>query len=99
MAEGMSQERERPIRYRRTGMDNLASIPRSRGASNQAVQDMIDAYAAQDAGIYDADSAIAKIAPTDLVPDRAHPPRPKGDLPSGPPRNEKCRFSGTHRAG
>lgn len=69
----MSQELGRPIRYRRTGMDDFAAIPRYCGPSDQAVQDVIDALAAQDAGIYDADWAIAKIAPTDfrtLVPDR-----------------------------
>jgi hypothetical protein len=66
MAEVMSQELGRPIRYRRIGMDDFAAIPRSRGASDQAVQDMIEALAAQDAGIYDADWAVAKIAPTDF---------------------------------
>jgi uncharacterized protein YbjT (DUF2867 family) len=66
MAEVISQELGRPVTYRRMSMDDFASQLRSRGASDQAVKDRTDMFAAQDHGIYDADWATAKPTPTDF---------------------------------
>ncbi|KAB8190527.1 NAD(P)H-binding protein [Nonomuraea phyllanthi] len=66
MAEVISQELGRPVTYRRMSMDDYASLLRSRGASDQAVKDTTEAFAAQDLGIYDADWAIAKPTSTDF---------------------------------
>ncbi|TVT60224.1 hypothetical protein FNH05_04785 [Amycolatopsis rhizosphaerae] len=62
----MSQVLGRPVVYRRTSVDDFVSVRRSQGASEQAVKDMSEALAAQDAGIYDADWVTAKIATTDF---------------------------------
>jgi uncharacterized protein YbjT (DUF2867 family) len=66
MAEVISQELGRPVGYRRMSMDDFALLLRSRGASDQAVTDMTDMFAAHDDGIYDADWAIAKPTATDF---------------------------------
>lgn len=64
MAEVISQELGRPVAYRRTSMDAYATLLRSRGAGDQAVKDVAEAFTAQDHGIYDADWAVAKPTPT-----------------------------------
>lgn len=66
MAQVISQELGRPISYRRMTIDDYASLLRSQGAGEQAVNDMTEAFAAQDHGIYDADWATAKPTPTDF---------------------------------
>jgi transposase len=66
MAEVMSQELGRPVGYRRVSVDDFASIRRLRGAAEQVVKDMTEALAAQDAGIYDADWATARVTATDF---------------------------------
>lgn len=60
MAEVISQELGRPVTYRRMSMAEYASLLRTRGAGDQQVKDMTEAFAAQDHGIYDADWATAK---------------------------------------
>ncbi|MEU0927315.1 NAD(P)H-binding protein [Streptomyces samsunensis] len=66
MAEVISQELGRPVTYRRMSMDDYASLLRSRGAGDQQVKDMTEAFAAQDHGIYDADWATAEPTSTDF---------------------------------
>jgi uncharacterized protein YbjT (DUF2867 family) len=66
MAEVISQEFGRPVTYRRMDIDKYASLLRSQGAADQTVKDLIEAFAAQDQGIYDADWATAEPAPTDF---------------------------------
>ncbi|MEU6424775.1 NAD(P)H-binding protein [Microbispora sp. NPDC046973] len=66
MAEVISQELGRPVAYRRMSVDDYASLLRSRGAGDQAVKDVTEAFAAQDHGIYDADWATAKPTSTDF---------------------------------
>ncbi|MDO0928989.1 hypothetical protein QQY24_27610 [Streptomyces sp. TG1A-8] len=66
MAEVISQELGRPVAYRRTGIDDYASLLRSQGTGDQAVKDLTEAFAAQDHGIYDADWATAEPTPTDF---------------------------------
>jgi uncharacterized protein YbjT (DUF2867 family) len=59
MAAVISQELGRPVGYRRMSLDEFASRLRSRGATDQAVRDRTEMFAAQDQGIYDADWAAA----------------------------------------
>ncbi|WP_214413813.1 NAD(P)H-binding protein [Sphaerisporangium fuscum] len=66
MAEVISQELGRPVTYRRMSMDDYASLLRSRGAGDQAVKDLTEAFAAQDHGVYDADWAAAEPTSTDF---------------------------------
>ncbi|MEU8058685.1 NAD(P)H-binding protein [Microbispora bryophytorum] len=66
MAEVIGRELGRPVAYRRVSLDDYASLLRSRGAGDQAVKDLTEAFAAQDHGIYDADWAIATPTPTDF---------------------------------
>ncbi|GIH67599.1 NAD(P)H-binding protein [Microbispora siamensis] len=66
MAEVISQELGRPVTYRRMSVDDYASLLRSRGAGDQAVKDVTEAFAAQDHGIYDADWATATPTSTDF---------------------------------
>ncbi|MCQ8828402.1 NAD(P)H-binding protein [Streptomyces malaysiensis] len=66
MAEVISQELGRPVTYRRMSMDDYTSLLRSRGAGDQQVKDMTEAFAAQDHGIYDADWATAEPTSTDF---------------------------------
>lgn len=66
MAEVIGQELGRPIAYRRMSLDDFASLSRSRGAGDQAVKDLTEAFAAHDRGIYDADWAIAEPTATDF---------------------------------
>ncbi|MGW5261922.1 NAD(P)H-binding protein [Microbispora sp. NPDC004025] len=66
MAEVISQELGRPVAYRRMSMDDYASLLRSRGAGDQAIKDVTEAFAAQDHGIYDADWAAATPTSTDF---------------------------------
>jgi uncharacterized protein YbjT (DUF2867 family) len=66
MAEVISEELEQPVAYRRITVDEYAAALRSRGAGDRMVEDITDTFTAQDGGIYDADWAVAKIAPTDF---------------------------------
>ena len=66
IARVMSEELERPVSYEPIVMEDFAALLRSRGASERAITDTIEMFAAQDAGIYDADWATAEIAPTDF---------------------------------
>ncbi|MEN3534942.1 hypothetical protein AAH991_07505 [Microbispora sp. ZYX-F-249] len=66
MAEVISQELGRAVTYRRTSMDDYAWLLRSRGAADQAIKDVTEAFAAQDLGIYDADWATAEPTSTDF---------------------------------
>jgi uncharacterized protein YbjT (DUF2867 family) len=66
MAEVISQELGRQVTYRRTSMDDYASLLRSQGARDQTVKDLTEAFDAQDHGIYDADWSTAKPTPTDF---------------------------------
>ncbi|MFJ9733737.1 NAD(P)H-binding protein [Streptomyces sp. NPDC101171] len=66
MAEVISQELGHPVTYRRMDVDDYASLLRSRGAGDQTIKDLTDAFAAQDHGIYDADWATARPTPTDF---------------------------------
>jgi uncharacterized protein YbjT (DUF2867 family) len=66
MAEVISQELGRPVAYRRMSVDDYASLLRSRGAGEQAVKEVAEAFAAQDHGIYDKDWAAAEPTPTDF---------------------------------
>jgi len=62
----IGEELDRSVAYDRVALDDFATVLRARGASEQAVTDTIDMFAAQDAGIYDEDWATAIIAPTDF---------------------------------
>ncbi|MEE4543062.1 NAD(P)H-binding protein [Streptomyces sp. V4-01] len=64
MAEVIGQELGRPVAYRRTSIEAYASLLRSQGASDQAVEDLTEAFAAQDRGIYDEDWGSAEPAAT-----------------------------------
>lgn len=66
MAEVISRETGRAVRYRRTSLADYAALLRSHGASDRAVEDLTEAFAAQDHGIYDADWAAAKPTSTDF---------------------------------
>ncbi|MEV6824670.1 NAD(P)H-binding protein [Amycolatopsis sp. NPDC051102] len=66
MAEVMSEELGRPVGYQRVALADFAAMRRSQGASERAVADVVEMFAAQDEGIYDADWAKAAIAPTDF---------------------------------
>jgi uncharacterized protein YbjT (DUF2867 family) len=66
MAEVMSEELGSPVAYRRTAIDDFASMLGSRGASGRTIKDMTAMFAAQDDGIYDADWAAATITETDF---------------------------------
>ena len=66
MAEVLSEELGRPVAYRRITLAEFAAMRRARGASERVVEDAVAMFAAQDAGIYDADWAIARIAETDF---------------------------------
>lgn len=66
LAEVLGQELGRPVAYRRMSLDEFASVLRSRGAGEQQVSDMVEMFAAQDEGIYDADWACAHLGPTDV---------------------------------
>ncbi|MEU7841596.1 NAD(P)H-binding protein [Micromonospora sp. NPDC049114] len=66
MAEVISQELGRPVAYRRTTVEDFAAMLRSRGATDQAITDLTEMFAAQDEGIYDADWARAKPVATDF---------------------------------
>jgi hypothetical protein len=75
-AEVISQELGRPVAYHRVTPEDYGSMLRSRGAGDQAVQDVTEAFVAQDHGIHDADRANAKPAATgfpDLVPEVLKP--------------------------
>lgn len=64
MAEVLSEELGRPIRYDRMSLADFAALRRSHGASERVVADPVEMFTAQDEGIYDADWAKAAIAPT-----------------------------------
>ena len=66
LADVISQELGWPVVYQRLAMDDFAAMLRSRGASERAVADTLEMFAAQDSGIYDADWSTARIAPTDF---------------------------------
>lgn len=62
----IGEELGRPVAYQNVALDDFAAMLRARGASEQAVTDTVDMFAAQDEGIYDEDWALATIAPTDF---------------------------------
>ncbi|MEU9428821.1 NAD(P)H-binding protein [Streptomyces sp. NPDC048342] len=66
MAEVISEELETPVVYRRVTVDEYAATLRSRGAGDRMVRDLVETFAAQDGGIYDADWATATITATDF---------------------------------
>lgn len=66
MADVLSQELGRPIAYRPMTIEEFASVLRSRGATDRAVSDTTEMFAAQADGIYDADWAVAKRGTTDF---------------------------------
>lgn len=66
MARVMSEELGRSVAYRRITVDEYAATLRAHGAGDRMVEAMVDMFAAQDGGIYDADWATAKIAATDF---------------------------------
>ena len=66
LAAVISEELGRPVAYRRSAMEDFATMLRARGASDQAVSDTVQMFAAQDSGIYDADWETATIASTDF---------------------------------
>jgi uncharacterized protein YbjT (DUF2867 family) len=66
MAAVMSEVLGRPISFRQTSVADLESTLTRRGASEGVVRDVIETYAAVQAGIYDADQARAIPGPTDF---------------------------------
>ena len=66
IAEVMSDELGWPVAYQRLTMDDFEAFLRSRGASDQAVTETLQMFAAQDGGIYDADWGNATIAATEF---------------------------------
>lgn len=64
MAHVISDELELPVAYRRITVDEYVATLRSRGAGDRMVKDITETFTAQDAGIYDADWATAKITAT-----------------------------------
>ncbi|MEU9242478.1 NAD(P)H-binding protein [Streptomyces sp. NPDC048385] len=66
MAEVISEELETPVVYRRVTVDEYAATLRSRGAGDRMVRGLVETFAAQDGGIYDADWATATITATDF---------------------------------
>ena len=66
MAAIIGEELGRPVAYHRLAEEEFAGMLRARGASEQAVTDMVEMFAAQDGGIYDADWAAARTAVTDF---------------------------------
>lgn len=66
IAEVMSDELGWPVAYQRLTMDDFEAFLRSRGASDQAVTETLQMFAAQDRGIYDADWSTATIAATEF---------------------------------
>ncbi|WP_369226836.1 NAD(P)H-binding protein [Streptomyces sp. R39] len=66
MAEVISEELETPVVHRRVTVDEYAATLRSRGAGDRMVRDLVETFAAQDGGIYDADWATATITATDF---------------------------------
>lgn len=63
MAQVMSDVLNRPVTYQRTSIEDFTSRMAARGASEQAIQDMVEMNLAQDEGLYDTDWAAA--TPTD----------------------------------
>lgn len=66
LAAVMSEELGRTVAYRPMSIDELASAMRAGGATEQAVRDTTEMFAAQVDGIYDADWARAKTGATDV---------------------------------
>ncbi|WP_410565552.1 NAD(P)H-binding protein [Amycolatopsis sp. cmx-4-61] len=66
MAQVLSEELGRPVRYRRLALADFAAMRRSQGATERMVADATEMFAAQDDGIYDADWATATITRTDF---------------------------------
>ncbi|WP_158861719.1 NmrA family NAD(P)-binding protein [Leifsonia sp. AG29] len=66
MAQTMSDALGRPISYRQMSTEDFAALLRSRGASEQAVEDTVAMFTAQADGIYDADWKKADVGPTDF---------------------------------
>ena len=66
LAAVMSEELGRAVAYRPMSIDELASAMRAGGATEQAVRDTTEMFAAQVDGIYDADWARAKTGTTDV---------------------------------
>jgi uncharacterized protein YbjT (DUF2867 family) len=66
MAEVISDVLGRPVAYRRVSPADFGSTLSQRGASQDLVNDVIEAIAALNSGIYDADQAAATPGPTDF---------------------------------
>ncbi|PWH07029.1 hypothetical protein DEO23_06760 [Brachybacterium endophyticum] len=66
MAAIIGEELGRPVAYQRMPMDDFAAMLRSRGASEQAITDTTQMFAAQDGGIYEEDWKTARLARTDF---------------------------------
>ncbi|WP_410586593.1 NAD(P)H-binding protein [Amycolatopsis sp. lyj-23] len=64
MAQVLTEELGRPVRYQRVTLAGFAAMRRSQGASDRLVADATEMFAAQDEGIYDADWAKATITAT-----------------------------------
>jgi len=64
MAEVLSEELGRTVRYDRVAVADFAAMRRSQGASERVVADAAEMFAAQDEGIYDRDWASATITAT-----------------------------------
>ena len=67
MADVMSRELGKPIAFAPMTIEALAAGIRSRGASERAVSDTTEMFAAQASGIYDADWAVAETGATDFA--------------------------------
>ncbi|WEG08819.1 NAD(P)H-binding protein [Microbacterium horticulturae] len=66
MAEIIGDEVGRPVVYQQMAMTDLAQMMQAQGASEQAVRDVTEMFAAQDDGINDEDWPKAQLAPTDF---------------------------------
>lgn len=82
MAAVISEELGFAVRYRRITMTDFASMLRTRGMSDQMIDDTTHMFAAQDDGIYDADWASATIAETDFRAWCRQVLKPAANLPS-----------------
>src|SRR4051794_14073824 len=59
MAEVIGEELGMPVAYHRITVDEYTATLRARGAGDRIVQELVETFAAQDGGIYDADWATA----------------------------------------
>lgn len=66
MAQVIGEELGRSVTYRQASLDDFRQMLRAGGADEQAVSDTALMFAAQDAGIYDADWQTAALGATDF---------------------------------